>query len=38
MEEQREEVDEKVVGLTRNGGAEGGSWCKRSGVEEEWRR
>ena len=21
----------------KNGGAEGGSWCERSGVDEEWR-
>ena len=38
MEERREEVGVKGVGLTRNGGAEGGSWCERSGVDEEWRR
>ena len=25
----------KGVGSTTNGGAEGGSWCERSGVDEE---
>ena len=37
MEELREEFDEKGVGSTKNGGAEGRSWCERSGVDEEWR-
>ena len=37
MEERREEVGVKGVGLTRNGGTEGGSWCERSGVDKEWR-
>ena len=37
MEERREEVGEKGVGSTKNGGVEGGSWCERSGVDEEWR-
>ena len=37
MEELREEVDVKGVGSTKNGGTEGGSWCERSGVDEEWR-
>ena len=37
MEELREEVGVKEVGSTKNGGAEGGSWRERSGVDEEWR-
>ena len=36
-EELREEVGEKGVGSTKNGGAEGGGWCESSGVDEEWR-
>ena len=37
MEELRDEVGVKGVGSTKNGGAEGGSWCERSGIDEEWR-
>ena len=37
MEELREEVGVKGVGSTKNGGAEGGGWRERSGVDEEWR-
>ena len=37
MEELREEVGAKGAGSTKNGGAEGGSWCERSGVDEERR-
>ena len=34
MEELREEVGVKGVGSTKNGGAEGGSWCERGSHEE----
>ena len=37
MEELSEVVGVKGVGSTNNGGAEEGSWCERSGVDEEWR-
>ena len=37
MEELREEVGVKGVGSTKSGGAEGGNWCERSGVDEERR-
>ena len=37
MEEPKEEVGVKGAGSTKNGGAEGGSWCERGGVDEEWR-
>ena len=37
MGEMTEEVGEKGVGSTKNGGDEGGRWCERSGVDEEWR-
>ena len=37
MEELREEVGVKGEWSTKNGGAEGGSWCERGGVDEEWR-
>ena len=37
MEELREVVVVKGVGSTKNGGDEGGSWCERRGVDDEWR-
>ena len=37
MEELREEDGVKGEGSTKNGGAEGGRWCERRGVDEKWR-